>query len=109
MLKLTLIQDGKKKEYTAEGFTMRASVMAYELGEEYDQAGTNIPPALRDKCIEFVRVVFGFQFTADELWDGCYDSFYRMIPRMMHAAVLGVSDAMQEFPANPTAAAMESN
>ncbi len=105
MIQLTLRLNGKDKHFTADGLTMRASVTAYKLLAKMDETPGEYPPEMIDELTGFVVQVFGEKFTVDDLLDGCKDSFFRVVPGMLRAVVLGVNEAIRSFPENPMPAA----
>ena len=98
MIRITLTINGKEKEFTARGVSLRASYMAYEIYREYELAGGNYPQELLEKCEDFIITVFGGAFSRDELLDGYRGSAFRLYPGMLNAVVSYSSEAIVNFP-----------
>ena len=109
-MKLTLVNQESREEtvYDSKGIPMAASLRAFELQEEIEKLGVEDPAALyeaehREKLLDFVVLLFRYQFTAAQMLEECEDSFYALIPRLLSSVVQGVNAKIKEFPAEESA------
>ena len=99
-MKLKLTIDGQEKEFMSHGISAAASLDAFDLMAEIDNANEKelYGTAHREKMLDFVVHFFNDQFTATEFLNGCMDSFFSVVPAMMRTVIEGVNAKLQEFP-----------
>lgn len=100
MMQLTLMIGGKEKSYRAAGLCLRTSLEAYGLYREYEAAQGDYSDELIERCLDYIRRIFGGAFSADELLDGYRESAFALIPGVLGAAIRYVNDEIVNFP-NP--------
>lgn len=101
-MQITLRANGAARVYENECVTMRDSIRAYKLLGKIEAAAGEFDDKLIDEGLDFIRGLYGNQFTRDELLDGSGESFFTLIPGTLRQVIAGVSDAVAEIP-NTTA------
>ena len=104
MINITLMVNGKDQTYKAAGMNLSASIEAYDLFREYDEAKGDYSSELLQRCFKFVCKIFGNAFSVHELGSGYKGSAFVLLPNILQAAVGYVDGQIVNFPAPPIAA-----
>ena len=105
MLTISLMIDGKEKNYTARGITLRASYDAYDIYRRYTEANGDYTPELLEECADLVVRIFGGAFTREQLETGYMGSAFRLYPGILSEVVGYSNDTIANFPQPATAPA----